>query len=88
MTPPLLPIAKGGYTHSDHQRKLVLRFLELLSNRLHIFRPEHKFALLRTTKKRTSILPAAAVGDGIEVERKPIGVLDGLDRKIDIEVRP
>lgn len=31
----------------------------------------------------------AGVGsDGIEVERKPIGVLDGLDRKIDIEVRP
>src|SRR5687767_10907264 len=42
MTSPLLPIAERGYAHSDHERKLVLRLLELLSNCLHIFRPEDK----------------------------------------------
>src|SRR5215212_8781860 len=43
MAPALLPVAKSGHAYSDHERKLVLRFLELLPNGLHIFRSEYEF---------------------------------------------
>ncbi len=44
VTPPLLPVPKSGHADSDHERKLILRLLELLSNCLYIFRRESKLA--------------------------------------------
>ena len=44
VTPPLLPVPKSGHADSDHERELILRLLELLSNRLYIFRRESKLA--------------------------------------------
>jgi hypothetical protein len=57
VTSSLLPIAKGSYAHSDHERELVLRLLELLSNCLHILWREYEFPIrLSLTAKYAAAL--------------------------------
>jgi hypothetical protein len=62
MATTLLPVPESGYAHANHERKLVLRFLELLPNGLNVFGSKGELpARLRFAAKDTASLANALV---------------------------